>query len=92
VDYAIGYAVADKVTGPYTKPSKKPLLATDLKTGAALGPGGQDIVVSKKGQTWLVFHSWDPTATYRRMMIAELDWQGDMPEVKEPTRGPQPRP
>ncbi len=92
VKYATGYAVADTITGPYAKPSKKPLLATDYKSGAALGPGGQDVVLDKKGQTWLVFHSWDPTATYRRLMLEQLEWQGDTPVVKGPDRGPQPKP
>jgi len=92
VDYAIGYALADNVTGPYSKPSKEPLLKSDLKQGAAIGPGGQDIVVDKDGETWLVYHSWDPSATYRRMMIDELEWQGDTPVVKGPDRGPQPKP
>jgi arabinan endo-1,5-alpha-L-arabinosidase len=92
VKYAIGYAMADKITGPYTKPSKKPLLASDLQHGAAIGPGGQDVVLDKNGKTWLVFHSWDPTATYRRMMLNELVWEGDTPVVKGPDRGPQPKP
>jgi beta-xylosidase len=92
VDYAIGYAVADKISGPYAKPSKQPLFASDMKQGAALGPGGQDVVLDKDGETWLVYHSWDPTATYRRMMIDELVWQGDTPVVKGPDKGPQPKP
>ena len=92
VDYATGYAVADKITGPYTKPSREPLLASDLKNGAALGPGGQDVVVDKDGDTWLAFHSWDPSASYRRMMIEQLVWEGDTPVVQGPDRGPQPKP
>ena len=70
----------------------KPLLATDMQHGAAIGPGGQDIVVSKKGETWIVFHSWDPSTRYRRMMLEQLVWEGDTPVVKGPDRGPQPRP
>jgi beta-xylosidase len=91
-DYAIGYAVADKIMGPYAKPSKQPLLATDMKNGAAIGPGGQDVVLDKDGETWLVYHSWDPTATYRRMMLDELMWDGDTPVVKLPDKRPQPAP
>jgi arabinan endo-1,5-alpha-L-arabinosidase len=92
VDYATGYAVAESVTGPYTKPGREPLLASDLQNGAALGPGGQDVVVDKDGDTWLVFHSWDSSASYRHMMIEELVWEGDTPVVKPPERGPQPKP
>jgi arabinan endo-1,5-alpha-L-arabinosidase len=92
VDYATGYAVADSILGPYTKPSKEPLLASDLKAGAALGPGGQDVVVDKDGETWLMYHSWDPSASYRRVQIDELVWEGDTPVVKGPDKLPQPKP
>lgn len=92
VDYAIGYAVADRPTGPYTKPASKPLLATDMKTGAAIGPGGQDIILDREGDTWMLYHSWDPTASYRRLMLDELVWEGDTPVVKGPNKGPQPKP
>lgn len=92
VDYAMGYAVAEEPTGPYTKPEDEPLLATDMRTGAAIGPGGQDIVVDPDGDTWIVYHSWDPTATYRRVMIDELVWEDGRPVVKGPDKGPQPVP
>jgi beta-xylosidase len=88
-DYAIGYAVADQPLGPYRKLARTPLLATDYKNGGAIGPGGQDIVLDKDGQTWLVYHSWDRTASYRAMQIDQLVWEGDTPLVKGPTRAPQ---
>jgi beta-xylosidase len=91
-DYAIGYAEADAIAGPYRKPEKKPLLASDLKHGAAIGPGGQDVVVAKDGETWLMYHSWDPSASYRRVMLDELVWQGEAPVVQGPDKGPQPKP
>jgi arabinan endo-1,5-alpha-L-arabinosidase len=91
-DYATGYAVADAPTGPFTKPSGDPFIATDYETAAALGPGGQDIVLDPDGDTWMVYHSWDPTASYRRMQIDELIWEGDTPVLDGPDLGPQPRP
>jgi len=90
-DYATGYAVADAITGPYQKPDE-PLLSTDFKQGAAVGPGGQDIVFDDDGETWMLYHSWDPTVSYRRMQIDELVWEGDTPVVKGPDKGPQPVP
>ena len=90
--YAVGYAVADAVLGPYTKPSRQPLLQTDLKTGGAFGPGGQDIVLDKEGDPWFVYHSWNETVKYRAMQIDELVWEGDTPVVKGPDRVPQPVP
>ncbi|HEU5015659.1 MAG TPA: glycoside hydrolase family 43 protein [Roseiflexaceae bacterium] len=92
IKYAVGYAVADAPTGPYTKPSTKPVLATDMKHGAGIGPGGQDIVVGPHGQTWIVYHSWNPTVDYRRMQIDRLDWNGDTPVVNGPSKQPQPKP
>lgn len=89
VDYAIGYAVADTIAGPYTKPGADPFFATDYGVGAALGPGGQDIVLDNDGETWLVYHSWDSTASYRRMNIEELDWEGGRPILRGPDPGPQ---
>lgn len=91
VDYATGYAVADSVLGPYTK-AAGPLLVTDMQGGAAIGPGGQDIVVDKDGDTWMLYHSWEGTLTYRRMQIDELVWEGDTPVVQGPDKEPQPVP
>jgi arabinan endo-1,5-alpha-L-arabinosidase len=92
VDYAAGYAVADTITGPYTKPLRQPVLATDMQTAAALGPGGQDIVIDKDGDTWMLYHSWDPSVSYRRVMLDELVWEGETPVVKGPDKLAQPRP
>lgn len=92
IDYAIGYAMADAPTGPYTKPLDAPLLATDFGVGAALGPGGQDIVVNNEGETWLIYHSWDATNAVRRMNIDRLLWEDGQPVVEGPDKGPQPRP
>lgn len=91
LNYAIGLASADTITGPYTK-ADGPFLSSDLKTGGAFGPGGQDIVRDKDQETWLIYHSWDTTIAYRHMQIDELVWQDGMPMVKGPDRGPQPKP
>lgn len=92
IDYAMGYAVADNVLGPYTKPQNKPFMSTDLQNGGALGPGGQDIIVDKDGDTWMMYHTWDPSATFRGVQIDELVWEGDVPVVKGPDKIPQPKP
>jgi len=89
--YAVGYAKAPALLGPYTKPGT-PLLTTSQKNGPVFGPGGQTIVVAKDGRTWMLYHSWDPTITYRAMNIDELVWQGDVPVVKGPNRIPEPVP
>lgn len=91
LNYATGVASADTITGPYTK-APQPLLSSDLKNGAAFGPGGQDIVLDKEQEPWLLYHSWDTSITYRGMQIDELRWENGMPVVQGPDRGPQPRP
>jgi beta-xylosidase len=85
--YAVGYAQADTILGPYTK-APDPFLATSLQRPPILGPGGQDIVLDAKGNTWMLFHAWDPTVTFRTLNIAPLTWEGDKPVVKA-TRQPE---
>ncbi len=89
--YAVGYAVADRLLGPYHKPNG-PLLKTTTEHGAVIGPGGEDIVNTPDGKSWIIYHSWDPTISVRQMNIDELEWQGDTPVVKGPYRSPEPVP
>jgi beta-xylosidase len=88
--YAVGYAVAESPLGPYQK-AKQPLLASNIKN-AVVGPGGQDIVLDKDNETWMLYHSWGPG--YRSMSIDALVWEGDTPVLQGPNgrRMPQPAP
>ncbi len=90
-DYAIGWAVADAPTGPFTK-GPGPLLVTNPGEGAVIGPGGQDVVRDQQGDTWLVYHGWEGILDYRAMFLDELVWQDGTPVVQGPDRAPQPRP
>jgi arabinan endo-1,5-alpha-L-arabinosidase len=72
-DYAVGYATADEVTGPYTK-DPDPLLASDTRDHQYVGPGGQDVVTGPDGQDHIVFHSWRGEMTYRAMNVLPLTW------------------
>jgi beta-xylosidase len=74
--YAVGYAVADSILGPYVK-AEGPFLATDLAAGL-VGPGGQDIVIGPRGDSWMLFHGWAPDA-YRRLYLAPLTWESGVP-------------
>jgi beta-xylosidase len=87
-DYAVGYAVADRAEGPYTKAAENPILKTDLATGI-VGPGGQDVVDGPDGQTYIIFHSWTAGA-YRGLDLAPLAWEDGKPVVKLPPRAPRP--
>ncbi len=78
--YAIGYAVADAPTGPFTKnPSR--LAYSTKENGVVTGPGGQDVVIGPSGRTYLVYHSWADTMGYRRMNMDELRWEEGQPSV-----------
>ncbi len=79
--YKIGYAIADAVTGPYTK-GDEPLFTTDESKGRYVGPGGQDVVVAPDGSDELAFHSWYAGNTYRAMNLADLTWEDGRPVVR----------
>jgi beta-xylosidase len=87
--YAVGYAVADKIDGPYTKPSRTPLLATRIPAGI-VGPGGQDLVNDDDGELWMLFHAWSP-AGERNLNAVKVNWENGVPSVNV-TREPQPMP
>jgi beta-xylosidase len=87
--YATGYAVADKILGPYVKPDK-PLLKTSIKAHI-VGPGGQDIVTGPKGGDWIVYHGWTGTS-YRRLYLSPLEWENGVPVVNLEDTHPMPLP
>jgi beta-xylosidase len=96
--YAIGYATATKVTGPYTDAPENPILASppDEAAGArARGPGHQSIVVDDDGELWLAYHAWDRDAVgygnfgRRAVWIDKLTLGGGKASVSGPTDTPQ---
>jgi len=77
-DYGVGWAVADTLTGPWTKPAAEPLMRS---TADAAGPG-HGSVVTVDGATWYVHHAWPPDAVGarhpgRQMWLTPLDWAAD---------------
>lgn len=95
--YAVGYATADNIRGPYTKSPDNPILATPVG-GPAAGPGHQSIVADKDGDLWMAYHAWDierigeQAGGQRKMWLDELVFEGDKPVVQGPDVGPQPIP
>ena len=87
--YAAGYAVADDIFGPYIK-AEEPVLETDLAAGL-VGPGGQDVLVGPRGETWILFHGWSPEG-YRRLYLAPLDWESGQLTLELEGRNPLPLP
>ena len=86
--YATGYAVSNSLLGPYAKPDA-PLLTT---RSTVVGPGGPEIVVGPDGNTWMLYHSWENGSAYRSMSVDRLEWEGDVPVVRGPSRDLQPVP
>jgi beta-xylosidase len=74
--YGIGYARCTSPAGPCAKPHRGPLIGSGAQ-GA--GPGGADTFVDQSGQTWIVYHAWDPSAVgsaangTRTMRLSRLD-------------------
>lgn len=92
--YAVGYATAKKVTGPYRKAAENPIL---VSRGKVAGPGHQTVVTDAAGQTWLAYHAWTAgyigdEAGYRSLYLDRVSFQNGKVKVSGPTVGPQPRP
>ena len=94
-DYAIGYAVAERLLGPYRDAADDPLVASG--EGAA-GPGGQAIVTEPDGDQWLLYHAWDAqrigddVGGRRALWLDPLRFEAGRPIVEGPNGDPQPLP
>jgi beta-xylosidase len=95
--YAVGYATADTLQGPYTDAEENPILFTDFTTAPELGlagPGHQGIFTDADGDVWIAYHAWDNTAigndsVGRHLWLDELLFEDGRPVVDGPDRGPQ---
>lgn len=99
--YAVGYATATKVTGPYTDASENPILASAWDrpvTSRARGPGHQSVVATADGQLWMAYHAWDEDAVgygnygRRAVWIDKLTLSDGKASVAGPTGDAQPVP
>ncbi len=102
--YAVGYATADSVLGPYSDAEENPVLATpedvhEWPGDRPAGPGGQAIVTDADGELWIVYHAWDlRTVGYfesggrRAMWLDQLTFEDGRPVVLGPDDGPQTAP
>jgi len=86
--YATGYAVSDSLLGPYTKPAG-PFLHSEP---GVIGPGGPEIVEGPDGDTWMLYHTWNDALSSRNLDADKLEWDGDVPVLRGPSREPQPVP
>lgn len=93
--YAVGYATAQEVTGPYEDAEENPILTSEPP---AAGPGHQSVVEDRDGDLWMTYHAWDFSAIgygpggRRAMWIDELFFEDGRAVVDGPDVGPQPVP
>ncbi|GAA4932457.1 glycoside hydrolase family 43 protein [Streptomyces coeruleoprunus] len=79
--YKTGYAVAARLTGPYTK-AAAPLMSTESFGGAVRGPGGQDVVKGPDGRDLILFHGWSEDRSRRVLYAVRLDFADGRPVVR----------
>jgi len=93
--YAVGYATAEDVLGPYEDAEENPIVATERPAG---GPGHQSVVEDEDGDLWMTYHAWDVShigyqnGGRRAMWIDRLIIEDGTATVEGPTAGPQPAP
>jgi beta-xylosidase len=100
VRYAVGYATADAISGPYTDAEENPILTTDFDTAAELGlagPGHQAVFTDADGDLWMAYHAWPNTSVGddrigRHLWLDELLFEDGRPVVDGPDPDPQPVP
>ena len=75
---------------PVVKPRHTSWLAG---TDGVCGPGGEDIVSTPGGTTWMVYHTWiNGPQSARVLNVDRLTWDGDLPILDGPPHSPKPMP
>lgn len=99
--YAVGYATAKSIHGPYVDAPENPILASAWGrpvASRARGPGHQSVVADDHGALWIVYHAWDQDAVgyanggKRTVWIDTLTLAGGKAVVDGPHDGPLPVP
>jgi xylan 1,4-beta-xylosidase len=75
-DYRMGWAVADRPTGPFRLSPRNPMISGQA---GLLAPGGGSVVSGPGGTSTLVFHAWTGTPDYdlggiRTLRTVPLSW------------------
>lgn len=95
--YAVGYATADALQGPYADAEENPILFTDFQSAPELGlagPGHQGIFTDDDGDLWMAYHAWQNTAigndsVGRHLWLDELLFEDGRAVVDGPDPDPQ---
>jgi arabinan endo-1,5-alpha-L-arabinosidase len=94
--YAVAYATASSLKGPYTKAER--ILQT--VPGKVYSPGHQCIVSLPSGQMWMLYHAWDDqneplygsNPLGRTLRLDRLYWRDGKPYVDGPSTEPRQAP
>jgi hypothetical protein len=78
--YGVDYAVADRVTGPYTGEGREARVLRGVP-GRVRGPGHHSIVEGPDGRDYFAYHAWNADLTVRQMCIDPLVWTPAGPRV-----------
>lgn len=66
--YAVGYALCESPLGPCRDAAENPILASDMsRFPLVIGPGHLTVFSDDAGESWVVYHVWDCTASGRRL-------------------------
>jgi beta-xylosidase len=82
--YAVGFATASEVLGPYTKVTTTgPWFASDANVA---GPGGQEWFTDASGQLHMAYHGWQPGRVgypggTRSLRLASVSFTGGIPTL-----------
>jgi len=86
--YGVDYAVADRITGPYTGQGREARVLRGIP-GHVRGPGHHAIVTGPDGRDWVVYHAWNEAMTVRQMCIDPLRWTKSGPRCDGPSYTPR---
>ncbi len=77
--YAVSYATAPSVLGPYVKAASPILSSSNF---GLQGPGGQDVFAGPSGDTFIAFHAWqDQPVRHRALYFGRVTWDPSGPRV-----------
>jgi beta-xylosidase len=86
--YGVDWAVADRVTGPYTGAGREARVLRGVP-GHVRGPGHHSIVEGPDGREWIVYHAWNKEMTVRQLCIDPLVWTKSGPRTDGPSDTPR---
>jgi GH43 family beta-xylosidase len=86
--YGMGFAVADKVLGPYVEPSNLPVARVLRAANGVIGPGHASVMQPPEStRDMLVYHAWDHGMHARQMCMDPIEWTAEGPMCDGPTAG-----